>query len=525
VRRLLPLERRANQSSKLKNHQYTRMRKKLIGTALLAIACTEQVVLKATDNSPDVTQLRARKAELEQEIVVIKAKDLDDAKNAEDLQAKQSELDGVTAKIEAAEAREKNKVLEQALRAQRVKDADTAIKAAVKRGALPAKDEELQEKWRQRCIEDPENIELLAKMQSAPALAAPRITLAGARITREDSVTVLRAYNAERDPRRKAAIFASEISKRITDGEDLPIHAANTMGTLAGEIVAQQALELLTVEEPMINLFSTDFSGEGAKKGQTITSRIVGIPAAGDYHVDNGYVSQAQVFTDVDVTLSAHRFVQAEFNADELSGTSRRLFDEVAPALADGIGADAVSIALAVITAANFTEAPTVEAQIDFDRETVIGLGGALRDRGVRRNRYLLLNGSYYDKLFSDEKIALLAANQKAELISGDEMMPLHGFNIQRCPTLPNTNNLVGFGGGKSAILVAGRVPNDYANALPGVTGGGTSQIITNPKSGISVHLVQFVDHQKGKAYSRMAYILGANKGQIKAGQRLVSAA
>jgi hypothetical protein len=506
VRRLLPLERRANQSSKLKNHQYTRMRKKLIGTALLAIACTEQVVLKATDNSPDVTQLRARKAELEQEIVVIKAKDLDDAKNAEDLQAKQSELDGVTAKIEAAEAREKNKVLEQALRAQRVKDADTAIKAAVKRGALPAKDEELQEKWRQRCIEDPENIELLAKMQSAPALAAPRI-------------------NAERDPRRKAAIFASEISKRITDGEDLPIHAANTMGTLAGEIVAQQALELLTVEEPMINLFSTDFSGEGAKKGQTITSRIVGIPAAGDYHVDNGYVSQAQVFTDVDVTLSAHRFVQAEFNADELSGTSRRLFDEVAPALADGIGADAVSIALAVITAANFTEAPTVEAQIDFDRETVIGLGGALRDRGVRRNRYLLLNGSYYDKLFSDEKIALLAANQKAELISGDEMMPLHGFNIQRCPTLPNTNNLVGFGGGKSAILVAGRVPNDYANALPGVTGGGTSQIITNPKSGISVHLVQFVDHQKGKAYSRMAYILGANKGQIKAGQRLVSAA
>src|SRR5690606_35677581 len=138
-----------------------------------------------------------------------------------------------------------------------------------------------QEKWRQRCIEDPENIERLAKMQSAPALQQPRITLPGVRITREDSVTVLRAYNAERDPRKKGAIFAAEISKRISDGEDLPIHAANTMGTLAGEIVAQQALELLTVEEPMINLFSTDFSGEGAKKGQTITSRIVGIPAAG----------------------------------------------------------------------------------------------------------------------------------------------------------------------------------------------------------------------------------------------------
>lgn len=87
-----------------------------------------------------------------------------------------------------------------------------------------------------------------------------------------------------------------------------------------------------------------------------------------------------------------------------------------------------------------------------------------------------------------------------------------------------NTANLVGFGGGKSSLVIAGRVPADYSNALPGVTGGGTSQIITNAKSGLSVHLVQFVDHKKGKAYSRMAYMFGAAKGQATAGQRLVSA-
>lgn len=473
--------------------------------------------------------LQARKIELEQNLVPLRAKDQTDAANLAETQVAESELEAIDAKLDAEEFRARNETLETAVVNQRTKDAEEAVKLAVKRGAIPPKDLELQAKWKARCISDPENIELLASIKGSPALdrsiAQQRIIINGVQVTREDSVAVLRAYNQEKDPLKKAAIFARDVAKRITDGEEIPIHAAsiNTMGTLAGEIVTQQTLELLTLEEPMINSFSTDFSSEEGEFNQQITSRIVGISAAGRYDVDNGYVSQAQVFTNVPLTLSVHGFAQAEFNANELSGTSRRLFAEIAPAMADTVGADLIGVAMAVITAANFTQVPTTEAVINFDRETVIRMGGALRDRGVRRNRFLLLTGSYYDKLFSDKNIVLLAANQKAELVSGDEMMPLHGFNIQRCPTLPAANNLVGFGGGKSAIVVAGRVPADYANALPGATGGGVSQVITNPKSGLSVHLVQFVDHQKGKSFSRMAYIIGAAKGQPKAGQLLLS--
>jgi hypothetical protein len=68
-------------------------------------------------------------------------------------------------------------------------------------------------------------------------------------------------------------------------------------------------------------------------------------------------------------------------------------------------------------------------------------------------------------------------------------------------------------------------VPNDYANALASATGGGTIQVITEPNSGISVQLVQFVDHKLGAAYARMAYMYGAAKGQVDAGQILRSAA
>lgn len=358
---------------------------------------------------------------------------------------------------------------------------------------------------------------MLATLESSPAV----------RITRDDSHTILRAYHRERDPRAKGEIFARDLAKRIADKEELPIFAAsiNTMGTLAGEIVAQQALELLTLEEPTLGAFSTDFTDENAKLGQQITSRIVGIPTASDYDVDTGYVSNASMFVDVPLTLSKHGFTQAEFNANELAGTSRGLFDEIAPAQADRIGTDAIAVGLAVITAANFTETSIDEADINFDLATVTRISGALRDRGVRRNRSLLLSGAYYDKLFSDSTIANLAAQQRANLVESDEMIPLRGFNVLRCPTLPATGNLTGFGCGKSSVVVAGRLPGGYASALPGVTGGGTSQVITNSKSGLSVHLVQFVDHLKGKAYSRMAYIFGAAVGQQRAGQILRSSA
>lgn len=470
--------------------------------------------------------LQASNQTLEQDILVLraqKASNPTDATVAESLQAKEAELEGNKAKLQAHDMATRNEELEQALLAQRTKDADVAIQAAVARGAIAAKDTATQDSWKKKLVEDPAtNLPLLQAMRGSPALQ-PRVTVTGLSITREDSVTVLRAYNAEKDPARKAAIYASDLSKRITDNEELPIRAANTLGTLVGEIVAQRALELLTLEEPMLNMFSTDFSGEAAHVNQQITSRIIGIPTAGDYHVDNGYVSQAAVMVDVPVTITAHRFTQAEFGANEIAGTSRRLFDEIAPAQADAIGADAVAIALAVITAANFAN-KTTETEIDFDRQTVIQMGGALRDRGVRRNRFLLLTGAYYDKLFSDQAIVTLAGNQRADLITSDEMIPVHNFNVFRAPTLPVGENLKGFGGGRSSIVVAGRVPSDYANALPGATGGGTSQIITNSKSGLSVHLVQFVDHKLGKAYSRMAYMLGAAKGQTAAGQRLVSA-
>ena len=507
-------------------------------TQILPLWAKNAGASSATDNQPHnmkqtpekLAALQARKIELEQSLPALRAAKTADDKNAaaaEAVEAAETELDTTEAKLNAHAAAVRNEELEAALRASRTKDAESAVAEAVKRGAIAARDTATQETWKTKCVEDPANLVLLASMRGSPALEARRITTPGLQITREDSVTVLRAYNAERDPRKKHAIFARDIKPRLKDGETLPLKASNTLGTLAGELIVQQALELLTLEQPLLSALTTNFSDTALnpKHNTEINTRIIGIPGTTAYNTTTGYATENTVTTDVPLTINRHYSCQVEFGEEELAGTNRRLFDELAPAMAYAIGKEMTDYALSLITAGNYTNTATTKALIDFDRASVISMGGALSDRGVpSMGRTLLLTGTYYDKLFSDDQIVLLAANQKADLITGSRMIPLHDFNVLRAPTLPTTGNLAGFGFSKSALVLAARVPSDYANAFPGVTGGGISQVVTNPQSGLSMHLVQFVDHQLGQAFMRLASMYGAAKGQINAGQRLVSA-
>jgi hypothetical protein len=505
------------------------MRKKMISTALLAsIALGHSVPLRATDKSQDLPALKAKKVDLENELTSLRAQDQSDASVAEQLLAKETELESLETKIETAELKARNITLEQAVVSQRTKDAKEAVKAAVKRGAIPTKDDALQAKWETRCIQDPENIELLASIKGSAALdrttAPQRLILSGgAQVLREDSQVVLRAYRMEKNAAKKAEIWARDLRERIKEGDPLPLRADNSLGTLAGELISQQTLELLSVQLPEMNMFSTDFSEAGVKINQEVNSRIVGIPESSDYDPATGYSDEDSIMVDVPVVIDEHKSVAIVFNVEELASTSRRLFDEMAPAAAYRVSSDLVTKALAQITAANFTEAATVEALIDFDRTSVINIGGALSDRGVPTTpRFLLLNGAYYDALKSDPTIVSLGANQQAQIITGSKLIQVDDFNITRTATLPNTGNLVGFGGSKSALVIAGRAPNDYTAATNGAHG--VVQLITNPVSRFTVAYVEYVDHKLGKTVKRLAYMYGAAKGQIKAGQRLVSA-
>ncbi len=481
--------------------------------------------------------LQAKKSQLEQNIPVLKAKDQTDAANAKDLQDAETELQAVDAQLDAHTLRERNEQLEAAVVQQREKDADAAVQAAVKRGALPARNTELQATWKQKCADDPSNIVLLAAIPGSPALSGNRLTLPSMKIARESSLDVLNAFAAERDPKRRAALYAKEIKPRYNEGDDMPLHAANSVGALAGTLVTQRTLELLKLTFPALSRVSTDFSDLPVQFNQTVKSRIITIPDVQDYDPTNGWPDSDATMTDVDVTIDKHRGVPITFNAQVLASTVRRLFDEIAPAQAYALAKDMVDSIYGLITAINFTQTPTTVTPIaNFGRPTAIDMGVALGVRGVpigSQNRTLLLNAPYYGQLSKDHDIVTLAAFQKPEIITSGVLPDVDGFYVVNAPNLPDTVaappvnqqpqtvQLRGFGFSKSALVIATRLDNDYSQVLPGASYGNVTTV-TDPDLGISVLQVQYVNHKLASATQRISLLYGVAKGQDKAGQLLL---
>ena len=519
-------------------------RKKLIAClAAIAALQNERKTLAAQPDQAGGAAIAAKDAEIQERFVEAGRLQAEiDAESAPGtdgapLNPLRVEIADATAALEAkdteiAELRSKVTKAEADLKTRREQDADAAVKAAVARGAIPAGNADLQKSWRDDLVANPESIKRLEAIAGNPVLSAGRLTssqpAAGqVTITREDSLIVLKAYHAEKDPAERGRLYGREIRARIERGEDLPIEAAaNTLGTLAADLVSQRALDLLVLQFPMLSSISTDFSAEPIKYGKKVSTRIVSVPTVGTYHTTNGYVSQDTTTTDVDVTIDQHKFVQHEFGANELSGTTRNLWTEMAPAMAYALGKDLVDALYALITAANYTATATTITAANFDRAGVIKIAKALTGRGVPMvGRALLLNPDYYAALHEDPAIVSLAAYQQAGVITQGQMPPVHNFRVYEAVNLPTTGNLGGFGVYPSAWAMATRLPAEYATSIPGATGGGVVNVITEPNTGLSVHQVMFVNHQLGKAYGRVAWMYGVAKADINAGQRLISAA
>lgn len=509
-------------------------------TAISALQ-QERATLAAKTGEDHTAAIQAKDSEINTKLVEARnlQQEIDAEQGSADAGGLKVEIADATAALAAkdsqiAELQAKLATEEQERQKRAKADAEAAVRAAVERGAIPAADTALQAKWRDRLAEDPGAAELLAAIKGSPALTAGRLTTGApagqghgqVTITRESSLAVIKAYSEERDPMRRGLLYGREIRARIDQGESLPIEAAtNTLGTLAADLVAQRALDLLVLQFPMLRAISTDFSAEAVKYGKKLTTRIVSIPTVGTYHTTNGYVSQDTTTTDVDVTLDQHKFVQHEFGANELSGTTRNLFGEQAPAMAYALGKDLVDALYALVTAANYANSTTITAA-NFDRAGVIKLAKALTGRGVPNiNRHLLLNPDYYAALHEDAAIVSLAAYQQAAVITEGAMPPVHKFQVYEAVNLPTTGNLGGFALFPSAWAMMVRLPSEYVTALPGVTGGGIVNTITEPNTGLSIQQVLFVDHKLGKAYSRLAWMFGVAKAQTDAGQRLISAA
>ena len=433
-------------------------------------------------------------------------------KNTEALQAKET-INALKTTVEALEAKDK---------ARQKADAATAVASAVKRGALPAKDETIQAKWRGLIEADPANAALLEAMPGSDLLKT--VTPAGADIVvKAGAVEVLKAYNAAKTAIDRAAIYAKDIGPLFKPGFAMgPILASNSLGTLTSDLVTQRALSMLKLSFPFLFKISTDFTSENIAFGQTLKTRLKSALTANAFVAGTGYGSNNATTTDVPVTMNQHVGVPVTFNVNELGGTSRDLFGEQAEGMHYALGKKIVDYLFTLLTEANFANHTDSKLSL-FARTSVTAMAKALNARGVAElGRFVLLNGDFFEKLGQDATLVQLAAFQKAEYITEYKLPPVAGFAPYEAASLPdNSEDLAGFAGTAESLALATRVPNDYAAALPGASNGVVSTV-TNPDTGISVQLVQFVDHVKAEASARVALMFGAAKGNPSAGQRLV---
>lgn len=423
--------------------------------------------------------------------------------------------------------------LQAAHQAERKRAAQQAVQAAVARGALKAEDKAFVARWEKTIEADPDSVELLAALPGAPGLPSPVVPdalLAHQRNSRTDIRVVtaslgeaLKAYE-KADSVGRSRIYASEISEALRHGAHLgSVLAANSLGSLSGDLIVQRALTLLKLQFPLLDAVSTDFTSENVNYGQTVKSRLRSIPSPAPYNASTGYATQDAGTTDVPVVIDQHQGVQISFNANELASTNRDLFGEQVEGCQYAIGKLLVDAVYALLIEANYANVSTVTLA-NFARSSVTAMAKELNKLGVPpMGRFLLLNPDYFEKLQSDPTIVSLAAYQRPEIITDYRLPPISGFNVIEAVNLPTTGNLTGFGGTPDSLVVATRVPNDYTLALPGTAGAGNVSVVRNPDTGIAVQLVQFIDHKLGAAFWRVALMYGVAKGQVASGRRLRS--
>ncbi len=499
------------------------------------------------------------------------------AGNADAIAAKQSQMEVLEARMAAARAEQENADLRNQMKANREAAAEREVDDAVRTGRIAAKDAEGRARWKGLLVADPSNLVALQAIQPNAALGESftRGATAAAGMARlearEGPARVLKAYAALEakntgvhdlsvigfkqkgdHAREMAALYARDIMPRWNEFRDMPLMAADVtdtnLGTLSGTLVAQRTLQLFKLAFPVISRVFTDFSDTPVQFKQTEATRIVIVPAVQTYSTaadssgrPQGWVVQSAAQTkDVLITLDEHIGIPIVFDANTLASTIRRLFDEQAPAASYALAKYFVEKIYKLFTLANYNAYAAINGALvpaayasypvglnDFARSTLAKIAAIFNPNLVPiSDRIVLLRSDYYEQLATDPSlVTFFAGQQKPEIVTENALPKLAGFEPIEAPNLgaPNvTANLAGMALHKAAVIAKSRLSNDYTQALPGSSYGSVTTI-TDPDIGISVVLVQYVNHTGGYAEWRIQVMLGAAVGDNRGGLCIVS--
>lgn len=335
--------------------------------------------------------------------------------------------------------------------------------------------------------------------------------------------TVLKAYTAEQDPMARGIIYQRELEPILAKGDSIPFDrvpytADNALGTMVGSIVAQRTLSLMSSRRPILRSIGLDLSAESAVLGETIHVRATGLPDVRDFGQDPTDTADL----DYPLTLSEHKQVEFRFRASEYNATNRNLVEEHAKACELSLG-DYLSYAALWLITDDFTSSTSI-ATASFDFSTLCSVVTAMNLAGVPDFRRRGFINSDLAQVFKNDDL-IMAGYERDNTTAYGHWRDVEGFkDIWEVPWLRGTNQsyLTGFFCNQDAILLATRLPLD-PQAITGLDYPGKIEVITDPGSGLSVLLNQYIDQATMAIHHRLIIMFGVARGNLACGHRVVS--
>jgi len=289
----------------------------------------------------------------------------------------------------------------------------------------------------------------------------------------------------------------------------------NTLGTLATSLIVQRALELIYTMRPALRLIALDVvdretGSPVAYFGQNVITRTFANAVVGDFGDAVGTRSDL----DVSITLDKFKQVYHAFTPQQYSGTSRNLIEESAEPLAVAMANHMVDAVAALWTAANFTTTPiTMGAGWDYDH--LVDVRKTLNTMGVPdMRRYYIANSDVYASLLTDPKIVAAFNNPGNQNAITSGLLPnVAGLQLAEYPAMPTTGNMVGFAGYYATCIMACRVPKDPREVLPNAGFPGNIGIVTDPRTGLSVMVNEWIEPDTLNVNTRIVWMYGVAKG------------
>ena len=296
--------------------------------------------------------------------------------------------------------------------------------------------------------------------------------------------------------------------------------ATNTIAGANLAAIAEMSIPTLVEAFAPLTAFTTDFSADIARAGESVTTRFATKPTAQD--LSSNYNASNSAMTAVTCTLNQFRGYVWEFSDLERTKSVINLNDLFIEPAAAVVGATMFGHLWDLVVDANFAAADElVSLAADFDRDDVALLAERLTIDGVpKTRRSLILHPTHYGALSRDLNSVDVAGQSRT---IGENIIPrLHGFDVYESPLCDgNSQNVVGLACHPSALMIAARgvdVPS-----VPGLE----VQTVVIPELGLPVQFRRWYDANTGQLKYWMGVLYGVasctNSGARKAGRKIVT--